>query len=424
MNLLSLASFLILCALSINKGTSFSSKSYHVPTIIPQKVAVKKGNVFCKKCISDLKLKTPVFIGKRRKIFLLIGAILSSFHGKVAWASELVSGASMISPVLVPTYVFPPVTRQMEFILASRLLFASITGSIVGWERASKNHSAGVRTMALVSLGAAAFTMCSAYGFHGKVDPSRMAANVASGVGFLGAGVITTEARSQSEVVHGLTTAAAIWLSAAIGVASGLGLHVISFAVALSTVSILKLGKPNTDKDVDDQDRESIASSMLKSKNSNYYSQSRDISDWDDIESKNIVSKTMGQPTENNLSAIEFFPNQDPGEEKVMRSSSERKQENKQTVYQDKVEVMSIPENIENTYPSDPHNTDSGKRASLEVIEKKTITEESSLNPLDAIRFIPKQSTKDNELIPLKGIHQEIMKPGMNASFAETEYGP
>eukprot|EP00546_Thalassionema_frauenfeldii_P021721 CAMPEP_0178905278 /NCGR_PEP_ID=MMETSP0786-20121207/6180_1 /TAXON_ID=186022 /ORGANISM="Thalassionema frauenfeldii, Strain CCMP 1798" /LENGTH=186 /DNA_ID=CAMNT_0020576855 /DNA_START=159 /DNA_END=719 /DNA_ORIENTATION=+ len=182
--------------------------------------------------------------------------------------------------------------------------------------------------MALVSLGAAAFTMCSAYGFHGKVDPSRMAANVASGVGFLGAGVITTEARSKSEVVHGLTTAAAIWLSAAIGVASGLGLHLISLAVALSTVSILKLGKPNTDKDVDDQKRESIASSMRKSKNSNYYGESRDASDWDEIESKKIVSKTKGRTTENNLGAIECFPKRDPEEEKVLRSSSERKQEN------------------------------------------------------------------------------------------------
>ena len=71
--------------------------------------------------------------------------------------------------------------------------------------------------MALVSMGAAAFTVCSSYGFERPFDPSRMAANVASGVGFIGAGVITTSANnnnnnSQINIVHGLTTAGKIWI--------------------------------------------------------------------------------------------------------------------------------------------------------------------------------------------------------------------
>jgi putative Mg2+ transporter-C (MgtC) family protein len=78
----------------------------------------------------------------------------------------------------------------------------------------SFRKTAGVRTMALVAMGASAFTVVSAYGFVGfdKYDASRMAASVASGVGFVGAGVITTTASDKSQnVVHGLTTAATIW---------------------------------------------------------------------------------------------------------------------------------------------------------------------------------------------------------------------
>eukprot|EP00521_Asterionellopsis_glacialis_P006431 CAMPEP_0195284060 /NCGR_PEP_ID=MMETSP0707-20130614/2404_1 /TAXON_ID=33640 /ORGANISM="Asterionellopsis glacialis, Strain CCMP134" /LENGTH=355 /DNA_ID=CAMNT_0040343355 /DNA_START=724 /DNA_END=1791 /DNA_ORIENTATION=+ len=150
----------------------------------------------------------------------------------------------------------------MELTLSLRLLFASLAGGAVGWERAASHHSAGVRTMALVSLGAAAFTICSLYGFIGtKFDASRVASNVASGVGFIGAGVITTHKMQHQQhqlslgnnntqqlpppisVVHGLTTAAAIWLSAAVGVASGVGLYFISGTTAISTILILRFGR-------------------------------------------------------------------------------------------------------------------------------------------------------------------------------------
>jgi uncharacterized membrane protein YhiD involved in acid resistance len=99
--------------------------------------------------------------------------------------------------------------------------------------------------MALVAMGASAFTVCSCYGFAhiGNYDPSRMAANVASGVGFVGAGVITTSANSSQSVVHGLTTAATIWLSAAVGVACGVGLFRVATTTAITTIAILRLGR-------------------------------------------------------------------------------------------------------------------------------------------------------------------------------------
>jgi putative Mg2+ transporter-C (MgtC) family protein len=118
-------------------------------------------------------------------------------------------------------------------------------GAILGKERSLAKHSAGVRTMALVAMGASAFTVCSAYGFanFGHYDPSRMASNVASGVGFVGAGVITTTANRSQNVVHGLTTAVTIWLSAAVGVACGVGLFGIATTASLTTIVILRWGR-------------------------------------------------------------------------------------------------------------------------------------------------------------------------------------
>lgn len=98
--------------------------------------------------------------------------------------------------------------------------------SLVGLERRLRRKSAGLRTHALVGTGAAVFTLVSAYGFdplpgiEAGPDPSRVAAQVITGIGFLGAGVIFMN----RDVVHGLTTAASIWLSASIGMACGAGL--------------------------------------------------------------------------------------------------------------------------------------------------------------------------------------------------------
>ncbi|WP_325346833.1 MgtC/SapB family protein [Xylophilus sp.] len=120
-----------------------------------------------------------------------------------------------------------------------RLLVAALLGSLVGFERERLLWAAGIRTHMLVCVGACLFMIVSAFGFAdslaGKnvvLDPSRAAAQVVSGIGFLGAGAIL----ARGEVVRGLTTAASIWTVAAIGLAVGGGLF---FAAGAATVVIL-----------------------------------------------------------------------------------------------------------------------------------------------------------------------------------------
>jgi len=156
--------------------------------------------------------------------------------------------------------------------LVSRLLMAAICGSLVGWERGSSKKSAGIRTMTLVSLGAALFTMCSAYAFP-RGDPTRMAANVASGVGFLGAGVITTN--NNDNTPSGLTTAAAIWMSAALGVVSALGLHLLSTVTALITVGILRLGKQHQQEEEEQSSKSEHNDDDFHQKDDDFHQQKR-----------------------------------------------------------------------------------------------------------------------------------------------------
>jgi putative Mg2+ transporter-C (MgtC) family protein len=111
-----------------------------------------------------------------------------------------------------------------------RLSFACALGAIIGFERELRDREAGFRTHLLVSLGSALFTIVSAYGFHEflvgggnivRTDPSRIAAQIVTGIGFLGAGAIIREGLS----VRGLTTAATLWVVAAIGMACGAGYY-------------------------------------------------------------------------------------------------------------------------------------------------------------------------------------------------------
>jgi putative Mg2+ transporter-C (MgtC) family protein len=103
-----------------------------------------------------------------------------------------------------------------------RIFVAAALGGAIGLERELRERQAGLRTHLVVSVGAALFTLVSAYGFDsfdGKVDPTRIAAQIVSGIGFLGAGAIIRQGLS----VRGLTTAASLWLVAAIGMAAGAG---------------------------------------------------------------------------------------------------------------------------------------------------------------------------------------------------------
>jgi len=112
----------------------------------------------------------------------------------------------------------------------------------VGVERSRKQKSAGLRTHVLVGLGSAMFTLVSAYGFSGvvgsdvTVDPARIAAQVVSGIGFLGAGVIFV----RNNIVSGLTTAATIWVVAAIGMACGANMPLL--AVAATVLHLITVG--------------------------------------------------------------------------------------------------------------------------------------------------------------------------------------
>ncbi len=125
---------------------------------------------------------------------------------------------------------------EAEIIL--KLVFAAALGAIIGLERELNKKPAGMRTHALVCMGAALFTVIS-FSFQSDADPSRVAAGVVTGIGFLGAGVIW----QTKNKVHGLTTAADMWAVAAIGLAVGMGLYLIAIAAAALMLVLLVPGK-------------------------------------------------------------------------------------------------------------------------------------------------------------------------------------
>jgi len=123
------------------------------------------------------------------------------------------------------------VGAQVE--LALRLIAGLGLGAIIGFERELHRQPAGFRTHSLVSLGAALFAIISGYGYGGAaIDPTRITAQIVSGIGFIGAGTIL-QYRGH---IRGLTTAASLWSVAAIGTATGTGLYVLA---VLGTVLIL-----------------------------------------------------------------------------------------------------------------------------------------------------------------------------------------
>lgn len=128
--------------------------------------------------------------------------------------------------------------------IALRLGLAVVIGGAVGFERESQNLPAGFRTHILVCVGATLIMMVSAYGFTGPLaemaDPSRIAASVVTGIGFLGAGTILRQRGS----IRGLTTAASLWAVSAIGLAVGIGFYLGSLLTTLIVlISLLVLGR-------------------------------------------------------------------------------------------------------------------------------------------------------------------------------------
>lgn len=130
-----------------------------------------------------------------------------------------------------------------------RLLFAALLGGLIGWERERRNKQAGLKTHLLVAVGSTLIMLTSIYGFdsalinhpNARFDPARLAAQVVSGIGFLGAGAIL---RRSNHIISGLTTAATLWVAAAIGLSVGSGFYwpaIITTAIVL--VSTLVLNK-------------------------------------------------------------------------------------------------------------------------------------------------------------------------------------
>ena len=134
-------------------------------------------------------------------------------------------------------------TPELEFLL--RLFCAAVLGGIIGLEREYRSKEAGFRTHFLVALGSALFMIVSAYGFSDAMDNelqrwdvSRVAAQVVSGIGFIGAGTIIF--RKTENMVSGLTTAAGLWVTAAIGLACGGGMYILAIGSTLMVLAGLE----------------------------------------------------------------------------------------------------------------------------------------------------------------------------------------
>lgn len=128
-------------------------------------------------------------------------------------------------------------TLQSDFEMFFRVIFATVLGAFIGWERERHRNiiSAGIRTYGAISLGACAFGIVSMY--IANADSSRVAAQVVSGIGFLGGGIIFR----QGDYVTGLTTAATLWATAAVGLAVAVGMYLTSLLIAVLIFLLLYL---------------------------------------------------------------------------------------------------------------------------------------------------------------------------------------
>jgi putative Mg2+ transporter-C (MgtC) family protein len=125
-------------------------------------------------------------------------------------------------------------TIEWNFIL--RIFVAGLLGGLIGLEREFRAKEAGVRTHFIVALGSALFMVISQYAFAGRFDAARVAAQVVSGIGFIGAGVIIF----QKNVIRGITTAAGLWVAAAIGLACGAQMYSVAIATTIMTILVLE----------------------------------------------------------------------------------------------------------------------------------------------------------------------------------------
>lgn len=127
-------------------------------------------------------------------------------------------------------------TPQLQLELGLRLMAAVFLGGVIGLERERRGHAAGVGTFALVTLGACVFSLVSDLVFAAASDNTRIASGVVEGIGFLGAGIII---HGRSGDISGLTTAAAMWATASVGMLLGYGLYVLALMTAVAILLVL-----------------------------------------------------------------------------------------------------------------------------------------------------------------------------------------
>jgi putative Mg2+ transporter-C (MgtC) family protein len=133
--------------------------------------------------------------------------------------------------------------QALRWDMAGQIALAALLGGIIGFERDWYGHAAGLRTNILVAVGSCLFTILSITGFPlqgAAQDTARIAAQIVSGIGFIGAGVLL---RGENRV-RGLTTAATIWQVAAIGMAVGVGFYFLAVFTTLFTIAVLVLLRP------------------------------------------------------------------------------------------------------------------------------------------------------------------------------------
>ncbi|MBO4656428.1 MAG: MgtC/SapB family protein [Bacteroidales bacterium] len=134
---------------------------------------------------------------------------------------------------------------SLTYELILRIIVGGALGGIIGIEREKRAKEAGFRTHFLVALGSTLISVISAYGYDkvadiipiARYDPSRLAAQIVSGIGFIGAGLIIF----QKNVIHGLTTAAGLWVTAAIGIACGVGRYDLAIVTTIMVLIALEL---------------------------------------------------------------------------------------------------------------------------------------------------------------------------------------
>ncbi len=131
------------------------------------------------------------------------------------------------------------IDSQTELLFAVRLVVAAALGALIGYERERRGRSAGVRTFAAVALGACAFTLISFIVTPTGNETTRIAAQIVTGVGFLGAGVILHD-QGQAHI-SGLTTSATMWVAGAIGMAVGFGLYILAVVTTALLLLLLLL---------------------------------------------------------------------------------------------------------------------------------------------------------------------------------------